>query len=113
MAQLPEQFAALESFVQDWALPTEQQRSERRWASSPEQFQAFYDACLPMLDQILAYLDQFTLGEIPPTALPLYHLAIAFAEASPHVELYQGSAQVPFSFSASRFMATHGDVVDS
>ena len=112
MSKLPEQFAPLEPFVSVWALPTEQQRSERRWASSPEEFQSFYDAVLPLLDDLLAYLDQFTLGEMPEQALPLYHLAIAFAEASPHVEMYKGAAQVPFSFHASRFAATHGHIED-
>lgn len=112
MSQLPEQFSTLEPFVSSWALPTEQQRSERRWASSPEEFQAFYDAALPLLDDILVYLDQYTLGEIPADALPLYHLAIVFAEASPHVEMYKGAAQVPFSFHASRFIASHGQIED-
>lgn len=107
-----ERFAELEPFIADWALPTEQQRSERRWGSSPEEFQAFYDTTLPLVDELLVYFEQFAPGEIPEDALPLYHLTIAFAEASPHVEMYESRAQVPFSFNASRFVASHGDDID-
>jgi hypothetical protein len=109
---LPEQFAALEPFVHDWAHATENARSERRWGSSPESFQAFYDAVLPQLDAILAYFADFEPGAIPEHALPLYHLAIAFAEAAPHVEMYKGSAEVPKSFEARRFVAAHGNQPD-
>jgi hypothetical protein len=112
MTEHTEKFAVLAPFMADWALPTEQLRSERRWASSPEEFQAFYDATLPLLDELLAYFDKFKVGEVPEDVLPLYHLTLAFAEASPHVEMYQGSAEVPFSFSASRFVAAHADDVD-
>ena len=55
MAALPSPFAALEPFVADWALPTEDQRSRRRWACGPDDFQAFYDAMRPCMDEVLAH----------------------------------------------------------
>ena len=102
----------LDRFLEHWAKPTETSRSHVRWHATPEDFQAFYAAVLPNLDDLMDYLDQFPLGQIPDDARPLYYLALAFAEAAPHCELYDGSSEVPNSFSAERFVAAHGDLVD-
>ena len=112
MALLPEQFSLLEPFVEHWAFPTELQRSQQRWNTGPDDYRRFYEAMLPLLDQVLEYLDRFKPGEVPAPALPLYHLALAFAEAAPHNELYDCSNTVPNSFAAHRFVAAHGEVID-
>ncbi|MEX1147178.1 MAG: hypothetical protein WEB93_02240, partial [Sphingomonadales bacterium] len=88
MSALPGKFSELEPFAAVWALPTENQRSARRWESAAADFQSFYDAMMPRLDEVLAHLDTFRLGEMPDDARRLYHLALAFAEASPHTEMY-------------------------
>ena len=67
---------------------------------------------LPLLDQVLEYLDRYQPGAIPDPALPLYYLALAFAEAAPHNELYECSNTVPNSFEAHRFVAAHGEIKD-
>ncbi len=110
MSKLSSKFSDLESFVDAWALPTENSRSVKRWASGPSDFQPFYEAMMPRLDEIFTYLDQFELGQMPDDAHTLYLLSLAFAEASPHVEMYKGNAEVPNSFDAERFVATHGDI---
>ena len=112
MALLPEQLSRLEPFVEHWAFPTELQRSQQRWAASPDDYRRFYEAMLPVLDQVLGFLDQFEPGKVPEPALPLYHLVMAFAEAAPHNELYECSNTVPNSFAAHRFVAAHGEMVD-
>ena len=112
MNLLPEKFSALEPYVPLWALATELQRSQRRWSASAQEYQDFYDAMMSVLDDVLDYLDQYTLGDIPDNTLPLYHLALAFAEAAPHNELYECSSEVPNSFAASRFIAAHGEQID-
>ena len=109
---LPEQFSSLEPFVETWAFPTELQRSQQRWAAGPDDYRQFYEAALPLLDQVLEFLDQYKPGEVPEQALPLYYLALAFAEAAPHNELYDCSNSIPNSFSAHRFVAAHGEAVD-
>lgn len=101
-------FHDLERFIPIWGLSTETARSERRWRSSPGEFRAFYEATLPRLDELLAYLDQFSIGNLPTEAEPFYHLALAFAEVAPHCELYGDSNKVPNSFSAERFQAAFG-----
>ena len=112
MSALSAKFATLEPFVASWSLETELQRSQRRWTATVEDYQDFYNAMLPMLDDVLAYLDKFKLGEIPENARALYHLTLAFAEAAPHNELYNCANEVPNSFAASRFVAAHGEQID-
>ena len=109
-ARLPIRLRRLEDFVELWALPTENARSRQRWRASPAEFQAFYEAMMAVVEDVLRYLDRHPVGEIPDSDKPLYLLAVAFAEIAPHVELYRGSAEVPHSFAASRFTATHGNV---
>ena len=110
---LPEEFSSLEPFVGTWSFPTELQRSQQRWNADPDGYRRFYEAVLPLLDQVLEYLDQFKPGKVPEQALPLYYLALAFAEAAPHNELYECSNKIPNSFDAHRFVAAHGEVIDS
>ena len=106
------QFEELDRFIPIWALSSEAERSARRWRATPEEFREFYTATLPRLDDLLSFLDQFPIGNIPSEALPLYHLALAFAEVAPHCELYGDSNKVPNSFSADRFLASFGTVED-
>lgn len=112
MTTLPAAFRELEIFVPLWAFATENERSEKRWRSSPGDFEAFYNAMLPRIEDVMKYLDKYPVDNIPQEAMPLYHLAIAFAEAAPHVEMYKSQAEVPNSFDARRFVAAHGAQVD-
>jgi hypothetical protein len=112
MKSLPENFSSLAPFVNSWSHATELQRSQQRWTASVEEFESFYKAMLPMLDEILEYLDQYEVGAIPNDACVLYHLTLAFAEAAPHNELYKCANEVPNSFAASRFIAAHGQIED-
>jgi|SRR5690554_3770659 len=110
---LPTEFSSLSRFVEKWAKPTENLRTEQRISSSKEEFMEFYENTLPLLDGILEYLSRYPLGTLSGSDLCLYHLALSFAEMAPHAELYKGSADVPFSFEASRFVTIHGDEIDS
>lgn len=112
MATLPQQFQDLEPFVPLWAFATEAARSEKRWTSTPRDYDAFYAAVIDRIEDIMTYLDRYPIDAIPDDAKPLYHLALAFAEASPHVEMYKSSSEVPNSFEARRFIAAHGDIPD-
>ena len=73
---------------------------------------AVKQAMLPVLDQLLDFLDNYQPGAIPEQVLPLYHLVLAFAEAAPHNELYDCSNKIPNSFAVHRFVAAHGQVID-
>ncbi len=112
MQKLPAEFSDLERLVPTWALETENKRSEIRWHSTPADFQDIYDAMLGRIDEIMDYLDGKGFDGLDDESRTLYHLALAFAEASPHVEMYKGDSKVPNSFDAERVVAAHGDIVD-
>jgi len=84
---LPSGFADLEQFLQ-WALPTSAERNRERLASSMDEITAFYNALLPRLEEVLAYLDQFSLQEMPHDARRLMFLTLSLAEVSIAVELF-------------------------
>lgn len=106
---LPPAFADLAPLASIWARPTENARSEIRWAASAADFAAFYQAVMPRLTGILDTLSRVPLDGMDEAQTNLFCLAAAFAEAAPHHELYGGSPDVPFSFSARRFVPGHGD----
>ena len=85
---LPKDFQDLEAFATYWALPTGNERADRRRESTMEQIQAFYDAILPRMDAVMEYLNTFAIDELPEEAKPLLYLSLALAEVSRPVELY-------------------------
>jgi hypothetical protein len=105
-ATLPPAFSALEPFAATWALPSADERMQKRMAASMAEIQAFYDVLLPITESALAHLDSFTLGALPAAEARLLHLLLAGAEAGLAVEVY-GAPQLPLAPSASRFKVTH------
>ena len=79
--QLPSEFSDLEQFA-PWALPTSVERNKKRVESSMDEINAFYDAMLPRAEKALAYLDQFSLQEMPQDAQRLMFLTLSLAEVS-------------------------------
>ncbi|GAY23973.1 hypothetical protein [Sphingobium fuliginis] len=106
---LPAPFADLAPLAAHWARPSENERSEIRWSASAADFRALYEAMMPCLDAILRLLSEHPASGMPEDVHNLFLLACAFAEASPHHELYGGSSAVPFSFDARRFVRMDGD----
>jgi len=84
---LPSGFSDLERFAQ-WVLPTSVERNRKRLESSMDEINAFYNAMLPRLQEILAHLDQFSLQEMPQDARRLLFLSLSLAEVSIAVELF-------------------------
>jgi hypothetical protein len=84
---LPSGFSDLERFA-EWALPTSVERNKKRLGSSMDEITSFYNALLPRIADILAYLDQFSLQEMPQDARRLMFLALSLAEVSIAVELF-------------------------
>ncbi len=85
--QLPSGFSDLDQFAQ-WALPTSVERNKKRIGSPMSEITAFYNALLPRMEEILAYLDQFSLQEMTQDAQRLMFLALSLAEVSIAVELF-------------------------
>jgi len=102
---LPEPFRDLEPFA-GWALATEKERNRKRLASTMEEIQAFYDAILPRMEAVIAYLNQFPLDAMPADAQRLLSLTFSLAEISTAVELFKQPSVVD-GYDASRFVALH------
>ena len=102
---LPQSFVDLEPFVEEWSLAHETDRARKRWNSSLEEAQRFYDAMLPRLNEALIYLDGFDLNALPSPEKRLLFLAFSLAEIANTIEVYQQPG-VPNAFSAERYKPT-------
>lgn len=104
-ARLPEQFRDLEQWMA-WSLETEGERSDLRQASAMEDITAFYEAMLARMEEVLSYLEQFSLEELPDDAKRLFYLTLSLAEVAPAVEQF-GQPSVVDGYDIKRFVATH------
>ena len=111
-ASLPREFSDLERFIDQWALPTQSERESKRRSTTQQEREDFYQAVTPRLAAIIAWLDGFPLDAMPAEAQRLLHLILSLAEIAPTVELYRGSATVPYSFEETRLIAVHGERQD-
>jgi hypothetical protein len=109
---LPPEFSALECYIDQWALPTQSERESKRRRATAQERKEFYEAVTARLEAIIAWLDGFPLDALPAEARCLLHLILSLAEVAPTVELYRGSATVPYSFNETRFIAVHGERQD-
>ncbi len=103
---LPESFQDLEPFVAAWSLATEKERNRKRLSSSMEEIQAFYEAILPRMERVIAYLNQFPLDAMPVDAQRLLYLTFSLAEVSTAVELFKQPSVVD-GYDAARFVPVH------
>jgi hypothetical protein len=102
--QLPSGFSDLERFA-DWILPTSVERNRKRLGSSMDDLNALYSALLPKLEEIFAYLDRFSLEEMPQDAQRLLFLSLSLAEVSIAVELFH-EPKVTGGCDPARFVVT-------
>ncbi len=102
MPVLPSDFADLEPFA-DWVLESEAERYAKRLSTTMDEFQLFYDAAFPRLEDALGYLDQFDLGALPEDAKHLLWLYYSLVNVSFPVEVWS-QARVPDSGAASMDM---------
>ncbi len=96
---LPPEFADLEPFS-DWCLASEAERYAKRLSSSMDEMQAFYDAAFPRFEQILTYLDDLPLDDLPEEAHRLLELSYSLVNVSFPVEVWR-QPRVPDSGAAS------------
>jgi hypothetical protein len=89
MAMLPPEFADLEPYAETWCLATETERWNLRLASSMDDLQAYYDAIFPHVPEAIAYVDRFSLDEMPADAVNLLRMVYSFIIVSFPVELWR------------------------
>ena len=95
---LPAEFVDLQPFS-GWALQGERARYAKRYDSTMDELQAFYDAAFPRTEAALEYLDQYTLDELPDDAKHLLWLYCAHVTVSFAVEAWR-QPRVPESGAA-------------
>ena len=102
---LPAQFQELEQW-RAWSLATEPERSAKRQASTMDDIKAFYDAMLVRMEEVLPYLDQFSVDALPEDATRLFYLTLSLAEVAPAVEQF-GQPSVVDGYDVKRFVMQH------
>jgi hypothetical protein len=85
---LPPHFARFQALADEWALPTENDRRNKRMHSTQEELRRFYDAAQPVLDEWIQYLNGFELDAMPEPERNLLYLALSVVEVSPAIELF-------------------------
>lgn len=86
---LPDDFADLEPFVADWALPTRAQRYEARLSRPHEELVRFYDAIAARAEEAIAYLNELDLDALPDDATRLLHLLYSMVLVSYAVNVFK------------------------
>lgn len=99
---LPAGFADLEPLVAEWSLPNEQARYVKLHASTLPQLQAFYDAMLPRMDAVMAFLKTQPVEGMAADAQTLFHLAMTFAETAHPLDLGWKDVDFPSAFAWER-----------
>ena len=84
---LPVAFSDLTPFVAEWALRTERERYLKLHSVTLEHLRVFYDAMLPRMDEVLTYLNQWEVQNLPPDARTLFDLTMTFSETAHPLDL--------------------------
>lgn len=100
--QLPAAFSDLEGWI-DWSLPTQKQRYAKRAQSTLSDLRAFSSALTPRMHDLIQHLDSFAWGStLNPTDERLYHLGLAYWEATIPLDLKWKSPIAQDSFPVER-----------
>jgi hypothetical protein len=86
---LPTEFADLEPFAAAWCLPTEPERWAQRLASTMDEMQAFYDACVGRAEEAIEYCDRFELRDLPADVERLLHMLCSLTLVSYAIEVWR------------------------
>ena len=97
-SELPGQFAEFERFSA-WIIEKQDARYDHRLASTMTEMQALYDTMMPRLAEVIEYLNQYPLDDVPPQAHNLMLLTYSLIQASFPVEAWK-QPRVPDSGAA-------------
>ena len=100
---LPAAYADLEHLAQEWSLPTESERRQRRLRAQYTELETLYHTLLPRLPAVLDDLNRTPLDTMDSSEQRLLWLALSFVEAAIAVECFQCVDMPPSAFAAERF----------
>jgi hypothetical protein len=89
MSSLPDGFADLEPYVDDWARPTRAERYATRLSKTIDELDEFYDAIAPRAEEAIACLDGLDLGDLPDDATRLLQLLYSMILVSYPVNVFK------------------------
>ena len=72
--------SGIQSEIAKWGLSSTEDRLVKRMNSSMEEIQSFYDAMLPILPNVIEYLNQFKFADLEGEDLLLSRAALAMCE---------------------------------
>jgi hypothetical protein len=96
---LPAGFEDLEPFTAQWVLPDQRARYLARLEASMDDMQAFYDATMARIDDVLAYLEQYAVDDLGDEGRNLLWLYCALCNVSFPIEVWR-QPRVPDSGAA-------------
>ena len=86
---LPKNFAHLEQYVEEWSIRDEEGRYLKRHSSTLEELTSYFNTIEPLLANISAYLDQYSLKNLPEDCERLLGLALMCRECFSSVVLFK------------------------
>jgi hypothetical protein len=95
---LPAQFSALEPFA-DWIIEKQNDRYMKRINSPMAEMQAFYDVGFPLMPELIDFIQQYDLDDLPDEVRLLMRLIFSLVEVSLPVEIWR-QGRVPDSGAA-------------
>jgi hypothetical protein len=99
VALLPEEFADLEPWAAQWALPTRAERYDLRLSKTIDELGAFYDAVAARAEDAIGYLSGLDINALPEPALRLQQLLYSLILVSYAVNVFD-QPRIPDSGSA-------------
>ncbi len=84
-------FSELQEYINDWGHADAHQRLNKRTNADFSDLKKFYDAVVPRLGEIIEFLNQFPVDDIPEEFGPLAYMALAACEVDDPVNVWQSS----------------------
>lgn len=84
-------FSDLSRFIDNWGLDSAHDRLKKRSTVDLTELNAFYDAVTPRLEEIIEFLNQFPVNEIPEQFKPIAYMALAICEVDDPINVWKSS----------------------
>ncbi|HIL78524.1 MAG TPA: hypothetical protein EYG48_06420 [Methylococcales bacterium] len=88
MSTVNAKFASLNTFIDEWALETEQERFDKRVSMTEGQIKPFYEAIIGLMPDIMEYLKDKPVNPDSEEDANLMHLALSCVEVSRIFEVW-------------------------
>lgn len=84
-------FTDLTEFMDEWGYADAHQRLNKRSNADFSSIKRFYDAVVPLLEEIIEFLNQFPVDDIPEEFKPLAYMTLAACETDDPVNVWNSS----------------------